>query len=906
MQLLFHIINRLLEFIDLRARVSESSTTHKRVPKTDNSSKKSVASFAASTNSPATRCIYCKTENHPLYHSVKFKALPHSEKLSFVRNNRLCNNCLKPGHMSKDCRSSHRCRSCQKSHHTLLHVDSLDDAHSSTVSSNTAAGVIPDILLMTFQALVNTQDGSTVKIRGLLDSASSASFISERLAQILHLPRSNHQVTISGIAGLSDHSPLRSVTAVNVSSIYSPGNTLTVTTIIIPQVTCNLPIHHVNSKSSWTHLSDLPLADLEFGVPGKIDLLLGVDVYADIILQGRQSGPPGTPTAFETIFGWVLSGKTSSVASQLCVTSHHISAVSYSIDDSLKKFWEVEEPPGSVASWSLEKQEVVEHFKQHHYQNSEGQYVVPLLKHTNVKPLGESRSQAVRRFMYLEQSLRRKNQHEPFASVMQEYFNLGHAEPVSKKDLDKPESDLFYLPLHIVYKESSTTTKVRAVFDASTKTASGISLNDQLQIGPTVHPPLVDVLLLFRFKRIAVTTDVSKMYRAIELVESDRDLHRFVWRTNPSVPIRHYRMTRVTFGVSASSFVANMCIKQNAANLVKEFPLAAAAVEESFYVDDGLTGADNVETAVRLQKELQQLFAKGGFLLHKWNSNDSTVLQHIQPELKDTQGTHLIDEEKRSTKTLGLQWETVSDQFRVVISQMPPIKEITKRDLISGIARIFDVLGWFSPAVIKVKILYQRLWEQKVDWDDPIPSSVLSFSERWQSELPQLTEMIPRCYYPKEVTIVSVQLHGFSDASEEAYTAAVYLRMMDTEDNIHTSLVTSKTKVSPIKKLTIPRLELCGALLLSRLLSHVKKVFEVPICHIYAWTDSTIVLSWLSGNPKRFKTIFGNRVATIIDSIPPDHWRHVAGTENPADCASRGLYPAEILNHQLWWNRPTW
>ena len=159
---------------------------------------------------------------------------------------------------------------------------------------------------------------------------------------------------------------------------------------------------------------------------------------------------------------------------------------------------------------------------------------------------------------------------------------------------------------------------------------------------------------------------------------------------------------------------------------------------------------------------------------------------------------------------------------------------------------------------------------------------------------------------PKEVTIVSVQLHGFSDASEEAYTAAVYLRMTDTEDNIHTSLVTSKTKVSPIKKLTIPHLELCEALLLSRLLSHVKEVFEVPICHVYTWTDSTIVLSWLSVNPKRFKTFVGNRVATIIDSIPPDRWRHVAGTENPADCASRGLYPAEILNHQLWWNGSTW
>ena len=206
--------------------------------------------------------------------------------------------------------------------------------------------------------------------------------------------------------------------------------------------------------------------------------------------------------------------------------------------------------------------------------------------------------------------------------------------------------------------------------------------------------------------------------------------------------------------------------------------------------------------------------------------------------------------------------------------------------MISGVARIFDVLGWFSPAVIKVKILYQRLREQKLDWDDPIPSSVLSVWERWQSKLPQPTEkMISHATTPKEVTIVSVQLHGFSDASKEAYTATVYLRMTDTEDNIHTSLVTSKTKVSPIKKLTIPHLELYGALLLSRLLSHVKEVFEVPTCHVYTWTDSTIVLCWLSVKPKRFKTFVGNRVATIID-IPPDRWRHVAGTENPVDCSS--------------------
>ena len=134
--------------------------------------------------------------------------------------------------------------------------------------------------------------------------------------------------------------------------------------------------------------------------------------------------------------------------------------------------------------------------------------------------------------------------------------------------------------------------------------------------------------------------------------------------------------------------------------------------------------------------------------------------------------------------------------------------------------------------------------------------------------------------------ISSAQLHGFSDASEDAYAGVVYLRMIDSVCDIHTSLVMSKTKVSPIKRLSIPRLELCGAEVLSRLLQHVKEVLQVPMSDIFAWTDSTIVLSWLVGNPKRSKTYVGNRVSSIVDKIPPDRWNHVSGTDNPADCVS--------------------
>ena len=232
---------------------------------------------------------------------------------------------------------------------------------------------------------------------------------------------------------------------------------------------------------------------------------------------------------------------------------------------------------------------------------------------------------------------------------------------------------------------------------------------------------------------------------------------------------------------------------------------------------------------------------------------------------------------------------------------------VTKRVLVSDVAKTFDALGWFSPAIIKVKILMQRLWELKIDWDDPLPAEIHAVWSQWRTELKCLSgKHIPRCYYPDGVNVVAVELHGFSDPSENAYSAVVYLRLTDSVGEVHTSIVMSKTKVAPIKRLTIPRLELCGAHLLSQLLYHIQQVFNIPLNCIYAWTDSTIVLNWLVETPRRFKTFVGNRVSHIVELVSPDRWSHVNGTDNPADCASRGLFPSELLEHDLWWNGPEW
>ena len=292
-------------------------------------------------------------------------------------------------------------------------------------------------------------------------------------------------------------------------------------------------------------------------------------------------------------------------------------------------------------------------------------------------------------------------------------------------------------------------------------------------------------------------------------------------------------MTRTTFGVSASCFAANMAVKQNAIDLSHVYPLAAEAVEKSFYVDDGLTGADDTKTATTLQGQLCDLFSRGGFVLRKWNSSDPTVLQAIPPDLRDLKEVLPISNSNGCTKTLGLEWYTTTDTFHLTISKFPQSERVTKRLLTSDVAKVYDILGWYSSVTVTMKILLQRIWDQHVDWDDFVPDHIQDVWSQWRSELPVLsTKPIPHCYFPKEAEISSAQLHGFSDASEDAYAGVVYLRMINSVGDIHTSLVMSKTKVSPIKRLSIPRLELCGAEVLSRLLQHVKECYRFP-CQTY-------------------------------------------------------------------------
>ena len=902
--------DQLLNFLDLRANASEHANVklERRNPSavTDKRPSQPRLSYAADADGT---CVACKAGRHPLYTCQKFRTLPHEQKIYILRSHNYCYNCLKRGHFSKECPCSQRCKTCQQPHHTWLHIEPGAQKKAKTslaVSSHTSQLDNNQVLLMTCRVQVTAPDGYVTQARALLDSASSTSFVTERLAQLLRLPRRRCDMRVCGIGGSASQSVPKGMVSFDVARRDCGSSPISVQAVVLSKVTADLPLQRVPAKRSWKHLNKLQLADPDFGTPGRIDILLGADVFSQAMRHGRRRGPLGSPIAFNTTFGWVLAGTVSSIGRGVKATTYCASVLPS--DELLRKFWEVESCNLQQPILSAEEKMVMEHFEAKSRKHETGRFIVPLPIKPNAAPLGESRFLAVKRFLALERSLKAHGRSRVFAEAVQEYFDMGHAEPVPMFDLHQPCTKVYYLPMHGVVKNSSATTKLRVVFDASAKTSSGVSLNDQLLVGPTVHPPLVDVLLRFRRHKIAMTTDVSRMYRAVLLPENQRDLHRFVWRPDPSDALVDYRMTRLTFGVSASSFAANMAVRRNAIDNALTYPEAAQAVMTSFYVDDGLLGASSVDDAIQLQRQLQELFSSAGFTLRKWRSSDPTVLTHLPADLIDEQPSREIKGEEAFAKVLGIEWSSATDTFHPIVNSLElSEKEFTKRGLMSDIARLYDPLGWCSPSIIMMKILMQRLWQEPLEWDEPVPHYIMEIWGRWRDELPSLRRHpIPRCYGTDDVDLSSAQLHGFSDASESAYSAVVYLRFPEDNGAAHIALVMAKTKVAPIKRLTVPRLELCGAVLLSRLLNHGAKVLSINPNDIYAWTDSTVVLGWLRGNPQRFKTFVGNRVSEIIELTPSNRWRHVRSQDNPADPASRSLYPVELTKCQHWWQGPTW
>lgn len=528
----------------------------------------------------------------------------------------------------------------------------------------------------------------------------------------------------------------------------------------------------------------------------------------------------------------------------------------------------------------------------------DGKFIVdlPFKVDPSTNCLGQSREMAEKR---LRTSQRRfVNNAEAkriYDENLNEYLTLGHM-----KELTQNEIPRSFLPHRAIIKESSSTTKVRTVFDASAKTSNGLSLNDLLYVGPTIQPDLFELLIQWRRYKYAFCGDVEKIYRQI-WVNPDHALFQCIlWQPPESDEIKAYKLLTVTFGTASAPFQAIRALDEIGIRIQEKNPEISKLIRKHFYVDDFLGTASTIEHAREIRDGITKELEVYGFHLRKWKSNDDRILEG----LKDSERDGII-ELCTTFKTLGVWWQPSCDTFQFKSTLPKQVETWTKRLVLSEIAKLFDPLSWLAPCVAQAKMIMQEIWKLSTphNWDTPLPKRII---DKWTHVYEQLCMPIS-IRIPRWIGFTGgdklIEIHGFCDASLRAYAAAVYVKVCSNDECV-IKLLAAKTKLSPIKTISIPRLELCGAVLLSKLFNRCVKALALNDFELHAWTDSMIVLAWISACPSRWSTFVSHRVTSIQKELPFLTWKHVPTDQNPADVASRGATIQELNESKIWWGGP--
>ncbi|XP_078051418.1 uncharacterized protein LOC144477563, partial [Augochlora pura] len=667
--------------------------------------------------------------------------------------------------------------------------------------------------------------------------------------------------------------------------------------LVIEHITAAMPNVPVDRAS--VHLPrGLVLADPDFDTPGPIDLLIGAGLFWDLLCIGQLRVGVGNLIWQKTRLGWVLGGSLqwsqAQGRSSATRTSHVVTNAA--LESAIAQFWEVEEVKPSVAPVN---DPCEQHFVENTRRDETGRFVVSIPFNERINELGESRSQAERRLLNLERKFRKEPElRSQYRDFLREYLELGHMTRLDAKAVGGVGGN-FYLPHHAVMKKDSTTTKLRVVFDGSAKTSSGVSLNSAQVVGPPVQDELLSILLRFRKHAIVIAADVSKMYRQILVREQDRRYQRILWRFSENDAIGEYCLNTVTYGTASASYLATRVLNQIGRGCARSFPHASKVIQRDFYVDDLLTGCEELEEALELRRSLETILGESGFPLRKWASNDPRL---VESGADDAQGLKFRSLD-REPKTLGLLWSMSNDELGYCVESIASSR-ITKRRVLAEIAQIFDPLGLIAPVIIRAKIFMQELWQGKVGWDESLSQDLHSRWVNFRRDLAEITTVqIPRRVLS---SYVDVDMHGFADASERAYGAAVYLRSRASDGRWVVRLLCAKSRVAPLKTISVPRLELCGAVLLARLIAKVRDALGIAPMKVFCWTDSQVALAWIKGSPSRWKTFVANRVSEIQTVTNTGEWFHVISADNPADLLSRGTSSTSLSTNELWWHGPSW
>ncbi|XP_071509125.1 uncharacterized protein [Diadema antillarum] len=841
------------------------------------------------------RCWMCKTKDgHWTDQCREFISKPQQERLKLVKDNHACFSCLKQAgreHRMSTCKRRRLCtesykgQPCKFYHHPLLHPDQeMNQVGVATVGNKEA--ILPILKAEFIKSKTESRVGNV-----LLDSGAQISMIRQGFADELDLKGTKTTITITKVGGETEQLrtklykvPVCAIAGKRASTISAVG---------LPSITEEIDI----DVCSIAEKVNLSANDVNRG-SGEVDLLIGIDHAKMHSGETRQSG---NVVVRKSPIGWVVFGG-SGVNQQ---NPRRILHVQISPPVDLSEFWSTESmgvrasdcecKPGNMSKAERDEYNLI-------YNSCEKvgkQWRVPYPWKRDPHDLPDNRVQAERMLESIERKLAKDPEYaDVYNQQMTDMEKMGFSRRLTEEEMSAHKGPVQYVSHHAVIRPEKRSTPVRIVFNASAN-YQGHCLNDYWLKGPNLLNDLFGVLLRFREHKVAICGDISKMYHRVLMTEEDQHVHRYLWRNmqtsrKPDVYVKQV----VTFGDKPAAAIAQVALRRTAEEGKSKHPEAAMVLERDTYMDDVCTSVKSSEEAKELTKNIDAVLAEGGFKVKGWLSN-------IPMKGDETKSNEMnVLEALTEEKVLGAVWKHETDEFsyqvKSTLLQSEAEKDdsckLTKRQILSQVARIFDPIGFASAFLVRAKIGMQRLWQLGLDWDEELPPRENAEWVKLFREMKELNEVtFPRCLTPPEAMGLP-KLCIFSDASEDAFGACAYLRrQMNDSDQYDVRFVAAKSRVAPLKKLTLPRLELQAAVMATRLDEAIREETTLEMQATVFMTDSMIVLGWIRSQAKAFKPFVSSRVGEIQSKSNPQQWKHVNGKENPADDVSRGVPVSKLL-----------
>ena len=913
----------LVKFVKEEAEVVRSSyaaVINSRSKKTTNGKIFTTKTTSVEPSQQKEKCILCGG-GHAIFHCTLFRNKTKADRLLLMRQKRLCDNCGKKGHIAKFCFQKSACSfdKCELKHHALLHREvnrsnpiAVPTSQSSSPSSNCAStyftgqtcGTNAGSVYLNVVPVCVAAGNKRVNTYAFLDQGSTTTLCDHRLLEKLDLKGEPTEFTITTV---NEDKAKKTGAKVSVTVLSLSGDKH----LNIPEVLAveNLPVKPnpvitAHELRSWPHLKNLKLPVIN----AEVLILIGVDVPEAFWVIEECRGRPSEPYALRTMLGWSLIGPRTCERPNEDFENYSVNFASVRVDrlnDQMERLWKLDEIPSQYSdSMELSKND---RYALKLMRNSktlvDGHYQVALPWRPGAPQLNNNRNQALIRLSYLRRRLdRNPDLKKRYVETLEGYIFKGYAKPV-----EFPSEKGWYLPHHPVCRPHQPE-KVRVVFDCAAS-FKGTSLNDQLLKGPDFLGSLPGVLTRFRKNKIALVGDIESMFHQVKVHPNDCDFLRFLWwpRGDLELPPQEYHMQVHLFGATSSPSCCQFCLLESANDQVEDFDEATLEiVRNNFYMDDCLFSVSCQDEAIRLVHQLSKLLENKGFHLRKWLGNDQKVLSTIPNADLCKACLSLPSSDQVSEKILGVVWNFETDRFEFNVS----IKEkpLTRRGLLSAVSSLFDPLGFVAPVILLAKLLLQDLCRKKLAWDDPISDDDQVLWRKWTRELPLLAEVyVARCFVPTDFEndqMYEIELHHFADASLSAYGTVSYLRLIDSNGNVYCSLVFGKSRLAPLKSVSIPRLELVAATLAIKVDCLLRPVFDNLPVSSYFWTDSVAVLHLIRNTSRRYPIFVANRISKIEENSDPTQWHFVNGKDNPADIASRGMDVNALIN-SLWFQGPS-